>query len=273
MRIHGGLVLITGASSGIGAATARAVAQAGGRVVLMARNAAALEGVAAEVRALGGQAWVQAVDLAQPEAVQAAARQVMAEAGPPDVLILSAGAGRWLAVEETPPAEAAAMMAAPYFAAFYTVQAFLPAMLQRGSGHIVTINSPASRLVWPGATGYVAARWALRGFTQALRADLRGTGLRVTQVVPGLVLSPYFEHNPGAWARIPKIGRLLVPAVTPEQVARAIVWAVAHDWDEHVIPFMLRVFYVLHSLAPWLVEWLLQVTGWRHAQPQESEPR
>jgi NADP-dependent 3-hydroxy acid dehydrogenase YdfG len=156
------------------------------------------------------------------------------------------------------------MMAAPYFTAFYTTRAFLPAMLQRGSGQIVNINSPVSRFVWPGAAGYAAARWALRGFSEALRADLHGTGLRVTEVVPGLVLSPYFDHNPGAFERVPKIARLM-PSLTPEQVAGGIAWAVEHDRRELVMPFMLRLFFALHSLAPGRIEALLLSTGWKRS--------
>src|SRR5262245_10215154 len=124
MDIAGRLVLITGASSGIGAATALAAARAGAKTILLARGRDRLEAVAAQVRAQGSTAWVCPVDLAEASAVAEAAARIVAEAGLPDVLILSAGAGRWLFAEETPPGEAAAMMAAPYFAAFYTVQAF-----------------------------------------------------------------------------------------------------------------------------------------------------
>ena len=270
MHINGRLVLITGASSGIGAATARAVARAGGRPILVARTRSALEAVAAEIRAAGGQTWVYPADLADPAAVEEAASQIMREVGVPDILIHSAGAGRWLFVEETTAAEAMQMMAAPYFTAFYTTRAFLPAMLQRRSGHIVAINSPVSRCVWPGATGYAAARWALRGFTEALRADLHGTGLRVTAVVPGLVTSAYFDHNRGALERAPKIGRL-VPSLTPEQVAAGSLWAIEHNRREHVMPLMLRLFYWLHGLAPGLVEWLLVRTGWHRRDLKTME--
>jgi len=93
------------------------------------------------------------------------------------------------------------MMAMPYFAAFYITRALLPAMLRRGSGHLVYVNSPASLVAWPGAAAYTAARWALRGFAEALRADLRGTRLRVSSVIPGKVSSSYFAHNRrGPWA-------------------------------------------------------------------------
>jgi short-subunit dehydrogenase len=264
MHIKDSLVLITGASSGIGAAAASAVAAAGGKPILVARTRPALEALAAEIRAAGGQAWAYAADLSDPVEVARVTIQIVRDVGLPDIIINSAGAGRWLFVDETSAEEAAQMMAAPYFTAFYTTRAFLPAMLQRGSGHIVNINSPVSRFVWPGAAGYAAARWALRGFTEALRADLHGTGLRVTAVVPGLVVSHYFDHNPGALERVPKIARL-VPNLTPEQTAAGILWAIEHNRREHVMPLMLRLFYLLHSLAPWPIEALLLSTGWKRS--------
>ena len=265
MQINGSLILITGASSGIGAATAKAAARVGARVVLVARTQAALGAVAAEIRAAGGQAWAYAADLSDPAQVARAAVSVAREAGLPDIIVNSAGAGRWLFIEETSAAEAQEMMAAPYFTAFFTTRAFLPAMLARGSGQIVVINSPAARAAWPGATGYTAARWALRGFTEALRADLRGTGLSVTSVVPGKVLSPYFDHNPGVLQRSPGLARL-IPDLTTEQAAEGVLWATAHNRSEHVMPAMLRVFYGLHWLAPWLMEGLLVRTGWRRPE-------
>ena len=270
MQINGSLILITGASSGIGAATAKVAARAGGRVVLVARTQAALEAVAGEIRAAGGQAWVYAADLADPLQVAQMAVRVAREAGLLDIIVNSAGAGRWLFIEETSAEEAMEMMAAPYFTAFYTTRAFLPAMLARGSGQIVVINSPASRAAWPGATGYTAARWALRGFTEALRADLHGTGLSVTSVVPGKVLSPYFDHNPGTLERSPRIARI-IPDLTTEQAAAGVLWATVHNRREHIMPGMLRALYGLHWLAPWLMEGLLMRTGWQRSARPDAE--
>jgi short-subunit dehydrogenase len=183
--------------------------------------------------------------------------------GTPDIVINSAGIGRWLFAEETSPAEAVRMMAAPYFAAFYITRAFLPDMLKRHSGHVVNINSPASRVPWPGSTAYAAARWAMKGFTEALRADFWRTGLRVTSIVAGKVDTPYFIHNPGTVERSPTIARL-IPTLTPEQVAGSIVRAIEHNQREVVIPFMLRVFYAAHSVLPRLVERIVCSTGWQH---------
>ncbi|KPV49409.1 short-chain dehydrogenase, partial [Kouleothrix aurantiaca] len=116
MQIRGSTILITGASSGIGAAFAQAAARMGARVVLLARNAAALETVAGAIRASGGSAHVFPADLTDPAAVEAVVARILAEVGTPDIVVSNAGSGRWLFAEETPPAEAAAMVAMPYLA-------------------------------------------------------------------------------------------------------------------------------------------------------------
>ena len=262
MKVNGRTILITGASYGIGAALARTAAQAGGHIVLLARTRDALDQVAAEVWAGGGQASVYQVDLSDAGAVERAALAIEAEVGTPDILVNNAGVGRWLFLEETDPAEAQAMMAVPYFAALYVTRAFLPAMLRRGSGQIVNVNSPASLVAWPGATAYTAARWALRGLTEALRADLYGTGLRVTEVIPGKVSSTYFTHNPGTEARAPWIAKLL-GTITPEQAAAEMLRAIERDQRQIVLPFRYRLLYALHRIWPGLVRWLAVTTGAR----------
>jgi short-subunit dehydrogenase len=262
MMINGKLVLVSGASSGIGAATAKAMVKAGGRVVLLARRKEALDQVAAKITSAGGQAWTYSVDLADADAVAAVAKQITEELGTPDIIINNAGAGRWLFVDETSPAEAVQMMAVPYFAAFNVTHTFLPAMLRQNSGHIVNISSVGSRFVWPGATTYLAARWAVRGFTEALRADLDGTGIGVTLYESGGVTSPYWKHNPGSYERVPKMGKL-IPEVTPEQAANAIVRGVERNKRLIVIPFMMKLTYWLHAVFPGLVQWLMTKTGYR----------
>jgi len=179
------------------------------------------------------------------------------------IVVNSAGAGRWLFTEETSPAEAVDMMSAPYFAAFNVTRFCLPDMLKRRRGHIVNINSPAARGTWPGAAGYIAARYALYGFTKALHLDLLGTGVRVTSVVAGKVSdSEYFQRNKGAEERIPAIGKI-IPTVTSAQVAEATVRGVEQNKREVVLPFMLKVFFAANHLFPWLMEWLLAATGWQ----------
>ena len=155
------------------------------------------------------------------------------------------------------------MMAAPYFAAFYVTRFCLPSMLERRRGHIVNVNSPVVRSAWPGAAGYTAARYALLGFTNALRFDLRGTGVNVTSIVPGKVAdSEYFQRNKGVEERIPAIGKI-IPTVTSAQVAKATVQGVEQNKREVVLPFMLKVFFAANHFFPWPMEWLLAATGWQ----------
>ncbi|HVS27855.1 MAG TPA: SDR family NAD(P)-dependent oxidoreductase [Burkholderiales bacterium] len=261
-KIKGSVVVVTGASSGNGAAIAKAMAKAGGRVALLARSKDALDKVAAEIASAGSQAKVYPVDLADSGAVAAVAKRITQELGAPDIIVNNAGSGRWLFVDETSPREAVQMMAVPYFAAFNVTHAFLPGMLKRNSGHIVNISSVGSRFVWPGATAYLAARWAVRGFTEALRADLDGTGIGVTLYESGVVRSPYWENNPGSRERVPKMGNL-VPELTTEQVGQAIVKGVERNSRLIVIPFMMKMTYWQHAVFPRVVQWLMTKTGYR----------
>jgi len=259
MQVAGRTVLITGASSGIGAATARAVARAGGRPLLLARRQEQLDELVAEI---GAGARAYAVDCGDREAVARTAAQISEDVGVPDVLVNNAGAGRFLFFDETEPEEFEQMMAVPYFAAVYVTRAFLPAMIDRGSGHVVAVNTPIAFFAWPSAAGYAGARWALRGFCEALRADLRGTGIGVSQVVPAKVSSSYFEHNPGAEVGIPGISRI-VGTLTPEQVADEIVDAIEHQRRLVLIPRMLRVMLFQARFFPRPTERLLALTGRR----------
>jgi len=262
MHVQNALVLVTGASGGIGAATAREMAAAGAKVLLLARTQSKLDAVAGEIRNAGGQAYVYPCDLSDADAVGATAERIKAEVGVPDILINNAGAGRWLAVEETDPAEAISMMSAPYFAAFFVTRAFVQDMVRRGSGRIANVNSPMAYLVIPGATGYAACRCALRGFNDSLRADLRGTGVGVTHLVFGEVTSDYFDNNPGAHDRIPSISKI-IPTLSPEKTARYIVRAIQADKDIIVRPLIMKMIVIFTRFMPGTSAWLNAVTGWR----------
>jgi uncharacterized protein len=260
VRLDGKTVLITGASQGIGAATAELAAARGARVVLVARSAQGLSEHAERIRATGGSAVVHQADLADGDQIVSLAARVLEEFGPPDVLVNNAGVGRWLFLDDTEPDELKAMISLPFLAATLLTREFLPAMRERGSGRLVTVNSPVSRLPIPGATGYAAARYALRGLTAALRLDLRGSGIGVSEVIPGKVTSQYFVNNPGAEERFPAITKL-IPAVTPEKVAAAIVSAVERERSEIVFPWQLKAFDLSGRLFPGLTQYLAWRTG------------
>jgi short-subunit dehydrogenase len=265
LRINGSTVLITGASTGIGAATAREFAKYGAEVDLAARNGDALACVADEIIAAGGVARFHPADLSTVDG----ARGLAAAVDTPDILVNCAGAGRMIFAEETSPEEFASMAAVPYLAAGYITFTLLPAMIARGSGRIVNVNSPASRVVWPSAAGYASARWALRGLTEGLRADLRGTGVGVTEVIPGEVSSEYWRHNPGSAERLPSISKLL-PTLTPDKVAAKLVRAAAVGRAEVVFPLLLRALTAQARLAPRLVAGVVAATGAKREIPKRA---
>lgn len=244
MNLAGRTVLITGASSGIGAATAREMRGRGAQVLLVARRTTDLEGH-----------WYPC-DLADAAAVPDLARRIRADGHQPDIIVNCAGAGRFLFLDETAGEDLEQMTAVPYFAAFRVTREFINDLRERRSGWIVTVNSPASRAVWPGAVAYAGARWALRGFTAGLAAELKHSGIGVTEVVPGKVDSEYFAHNPGAEERIPKIGRI-IPTLTCAQVATAICDGVERERRLVIIPRVLR----LMLLLPRPAEYLMRRTG------------
>lgn len=262
MQITGKTALVTGASSGIGVAIAKELAKQGAHVILLARNEARLNQTATEIKAAGGQARYFCVDLGDADAVKVVALRVQTEIGTPNILINNAGSGCWKSIVDTSSEEVWQMMELPYFAAFNLTRAFLPEMLKRNTGHIVNISSVASRFVWPGATAYIAARWAIRGFTEALRADLYHTKIGVTLYESGVIDSLYWQHNPGSKERVPKIAKF-IPELTPEQVGVAIAKGIKGNKRLIVIPFMMKVIYIQHFLFPWVVQWLMTVTGYK----------
>jgi NADP-dependent 3-hydroxy acid dehydrogenase YdfG len=261
----GQVVVVTGASSGIGAATARLLGARGWTVVLVARRAERLVDVARDVEVAGGRAHVAALDAADGAAVDVMADEVLRLHGVPRAVVNSAGAGVWRWMEDTPHEELDAMLGAPFRAAWNVTRAFLPGMLAARRGVIVHVGSPASVAPWPGATGYTTARWALRGLHEALRQDLAGSGVRSCHVVLGEVSSEYFDANPDTHEHIPRVGRL-IPVITPERAARVVVRCVDRPRAQVLFPRMLVAMQVMNRIAPRLVALLARRTGRRRAK-------
>lgn len=254
------LAVITGASSGIGQATARVLTRSGWRVVLVARGLEALEHTAATIHAQGGTAIVEVVDAGDAHAVSALARRVLERDGVPEAIVNSAGAGEWRYADELPPEAGDRMIAAPYLAAYHLVAAFMAPMRKAGRGVFVHVGSPASLMPWPGATAYCAARWALRGLHEALVMDLAGSPLRSCHVILGEVRTAYFERATGSHERIPGVGRL-IPVMEAEEAGQLVAGVVQKPRRELIRPRLLWLFAACHRVAPWLVEALVRWTA------------
>lgn len=243
------LAVITGGSSGIGAATAAALADSGWKIVIVARGAEALLSVRDRLTAAGGDVIAEVADAGDGAAMIDLAERVLAVHGAPDAVVNSAGAGEWRFIEDTPPALAAQMMAAPFFAAFNTTHAFMRSMLERRRGVIIHVGSPASISPWPGATAYASARWALRGLHESLRQDLLGTGVHTCHVIFGEVTSPYFETNEVPRQNLPALNRFVRP-ISPRAAATVITATIQTPRPQVVYPPVVRALAAAARIAP-----------------------
>jgi len=259
------LVLVTGASSGIGAETSKLFAQKGAIVLLVARNEKNLQQIAEEISLAGGKAMVYPCDVTDYEAVGDMAIRVKKEAGLPDIILNNAGSGVWKFIEETSNEEAIDMIKAPYLAAFFVTRAFIPEMLERNSGHIVNMTSYPGFMPMAGATAYIASRTAMVGFYRALKADFYHTKLKSTIVYFAKVESTYWENNPGSEERIPK-AQVLIPIITPEQAAKKIVSGIAKGKSKIRAPYMMIFIDFLTYWTPFITRFIMDKTGYRRKQ-------
>ena len=252
-ELAGRVVVVTGASSGIGAATAIACGRASMRVVLAARRADRLATVAAEVTAVGGAARVVPTDVGDEASVRALIDGTVAEWGRLDVLVNNAGIGIPATVEQTTPAEFERLLRVNYLGAVHGVLAALPHMRRQGAGHLVNVASVVGKRASPFRAAYVASKFALVGFSEALRLELRGTGIDVTCVCPIGTATEFHLAEPNRLG-VPGRGG---PIQSAEHVARAIVRALRRPRAEvHPYP-PARLLFLANDLAPALVDRLL----------------
>lgn len=225
-RLRGQTALITGGSSGLGRATALALAGAGADVAVLARGAEELQVAVGQARALGVRASAHAVDLSDAAAIDRAVSQVLAELGPVDVLVNAAGTDAPGPVADLDVADWDRVLDVNLRASFLLAKAVWPGMRDRGGGTIVNVSSVAGRRGWANASAYCAAKFALTGLTQALAAEGRPHRIRACVLYPGAM-----DTSWGAWSPADRTGGAQphVPsgALPAEQVADLITWIAA----------------------------------------------
>jgi NADP-dependent 3-hydroxy acid dehydrogenase YdfG len=219
-RLSGRSAVVTGASRGIGAGIAAALAAEGAQVVMLARNEARLKEAS---RSLKGSIPIT-VDVSDPKSVEKVARQISTElGGPPDILVNNAGISGVSIVEETKADFFLQTINTNLVGPFLFVRAFLAGMKKRGSGHIVTIGSIADRTIFTGNAAYSAAKFGLRAVHEVLRAELRGSGIRTSLISPASTDTEIWNSvtvtDP---AGKPHSTR---PMLSPDDVVAAVVFA------------------------------------------------
>ena len=263
MRIESGTrAIVTGASRGIGRATALALAARGARVGLVSRNAEELERLAAE---LGSDAIALPADVTDREALDAAFVSFVAEAGGVELVVANAGLAHYGPFADQPIEHAEAMVRLNVMGTIYTAHAALERMILRARGHIVVVSSGAGLRAFPSAAVYGATKAAERGFAEALRHELSGTGISVSTVFPGEVVTDLHSHQPEKMPDWRRGG----DAVAPEVVAAAILAAVEEDRREAHVPASVRAL-GLNGLAPRLLDRLLARVRGRTAAPRRD---
>jgi len=234
-------VLVTGASRGIGAAVADAFEARGCTVGRVSRS---------------GE---PAADVADRESIGRAVEGF----GRVDVLVANAGIAHYLPFTEMPPDLIEDLTRVNWLGTAYTVKAALPGMLERGRGHVVIVSSGAGIRSFPSAAVYGATKAAQRGFGEALRHELTGTGVGITMVYPGQIHSSLHDHEKERMPDWYKLER----GAAPEPLAKALVEAVQKDRREVFYPANVRLLRIVHGVRPALADALLRRIMHRSAAP------
>lgn len=259
------VVVVTGASAGIGRATARAFAAQGARVGLIARGAAGLDAARREIAAAGGQALAIPADVADAEAVAAAAARIEQELGPIAVWVNNAMVSVFSPVKEMTAEEFRRVTEVTYLGVVNGTLAALRSMLPRDRGVIVQVGSALAYRGIPLQAAYCGAKHAIQGFNESLRCELLHdqSNVRVTMVQLPALNTPQF-----AWvkARLPGEPQPVPPIFQPEVAAAAIVWAADHDRREVQVGLPTTLAILGNSIAPGLLDRYLARTAYAGQQ-------
>jgi short-subunit dehydrogenase len=266
VRVRDSVVIITGASAGIGRETALAFAREGAHVVLAARRDERLHAIASECERMGVRAVAVKTDIAVTADVERMVQAAVDAFGRVDILVNNAGFGFSGTIEETTEADMREIMDVNYFGAFNAIRAVLPIMRSQRRGHVVNVSSVVGKFAFPYHGAYSATKFAMIGLTESLRGELDGSGITATVVLPGSTRTEFFDvqrTNDG------HVSAPTGPQQDADVVARAIVRSVSKPTPEVNMVRMFRIAYGLHGLFPYLRD----IAGRQFYRRSKGKPR
>lgn len=246
------MVVITGASSGIGEAAALEFAKRQSSLVLVARRKDRLEKVATNLARYDSEILICPCDVSQKNQVEHMSRTVFDRFGRVDILVNNAGFAIYGNILDMKIEEIESQMATNYFGMVNCTKAFLPKMIERKSGHIVNVASVAGSFGLPGIASYCASKFAMLGFSEGLSHELKGTGVGITVVSPIMVKTNFFDHQ--SFKSMPKYSPTSLSAQT---VAKAILRAASSPRLEIIVPSVVRGAVWLKHTFPYLINPIL----------------
>lgn len=271
MKNRSEVVVITGASAGVGRATAHRFARDGASIALIARPSKALDGAADEIRVLGAKALAIGVDVADAEQVEAAAERIEQELGPIDIWINAAMATIFAPVSEITAAEFRRATEVTYLGTVHCTMSALKRMRPRNRGKIVQVGSALAYRAIPLQSAYCGAKFAIRGFTDALRVELmhEKSKVGVTMVQLSAFNTPQFQ-----WARtrLPRRPQPVPPIYQPEVAAEGIHHAAHHQRRELWVGYPAVKAIIGNKLVPWLADRILARKGYSGQMDKQPVP-
>jgi short-subunit dehydrogenase len=249
------VAIITGASSGIGEAAARALSGNGYRVVLAARRKERLISLASKIQEGGGEALAIPTDLRQLDQIQRLVESTLQAYNRIDILVNSAGYGKLVWLDEQTQTDIQDQLQVNLTGAIQITREILPWMIAQDGGHIIHIASVASWVGLPTYSIYAATKFGLRGFLESLRREMRGTGITVSGIFPGAVDTEFDQHTGIHWKTTRVTPNWLL--LTSDDVAQQILKVIKKKKNNTVIPGIMRLAVWANANFPGTVSWLL----------------
>jgi len=246
------VVLITGASSGIGKETAKQFAIRGSHVILVARRKHKLEQIAEDLKKFNTSILVCKCDISNKIEVEKMSKFVLEKFDSIDILVNNAGFAIYGSVSDLTIEEIESQMQTNYFGMIYCIKNFLPSMIRKKSGHIVNVASVAASIGLPGIASYCASKFAMLGFSEGLKNELKGIGIGITVVSPIMVRTEFF--NQPSFEKIPKYSPI---SISDKTVAKAILRAANSPRLEIIVPATARGVIWIKSSLPYLINPIL----------------